>query len=119
MSTSIWEKYLPILRILFKRSLTADQTFALNAPDFERSGFKRKSGYKFLIILKNGRLDNVLIDMPLASSFASVLLNDPTIKNLVSEHELHISMNAKYELTIKHIQQHEQEPVTTEANVAE
>lgn len=103
MNTTIWDKYLPILRIILKRSLTSVQKFALNASDFEQAGFRRKTGYKFLVILSNGRLDNVLNDMPLASSFAVALLNDKMIKELVSEAEVHISMNAKYELTINTI----------------
>jgi hypothetical protein len=107
MNTAIWEKYLPILRIVFKRSLAAEQTFALNAPDFERAGFKRKSGYKFLIILKDGRLDNVVIDQPLASGLASALLNDKVIKELATENEIHVSMNSKYGLTIKNVSQSE------------
>ena len=119
MITTIWEKYLPILRILLKRSLTTEQKFSLNAPDFERAGFQRKSGYKFGIILKDGRLDNVLIDMPLASGLAYVLLQDPLIKNLVTENEIHISMNSKYELTITQIAQHEELPAATAVEVAE
>jgi len=42
MYTNIWTKYLPIIRIVMKRSLTAEQTLVLNAPDFERAGMKRK-----------------------------------------------------------------------------
>ena len=120
MNTTIWDKYLPILRIVFKRSVASEQKLALNAPDFERAGFKRKSGYKFLIKLKDGRLDNVLIDMPLASSLATALLSDPVIKELASENEIHISMNAKYELTIRHlISQPEEQPVATTADEME
>jgi hypothetical protein len=111
MSTTIWDKYLPILRIVIKRSLLAEQKFAFNAPDFERAGFKRKSGYRFMIVLRHGRLDNVLTDMPLASSFASALLGDPVIKEFVSEREIHLSMNSKFELTVKHPAQEEKPEV--------
>lgn len=105
--TNVWLKYLPILRILLKKALTEEQQFSLNVPDFERAGFKRKSGYKFFIRLKHGRLDNVLTDAPLASSLSSTLLEDEAIRELVQTHELHISMNAKYQLTIKHVPQPE------------
>ncbi len=101
MHIAIWEKYLPILRIVIKRSVQGEQKFSFNAPDFERAGFKRKSGYRFFVVLRHGRLDNVLTDMPLASGFASALLSDPVIKEFVAERELHFSMNAKFELTIK------------------
>lgn len=103
MYTSIWSKYLPIIRIVMKRSLVAEQVLALNAPDFERAGMKRKSGYKFSFALKNGRLKNVIIDLPLASSLAAVLLEDKVINELVQTNEFYISLSSKYELTVRHV----------------
>ena len=103
MYTNIWSKYLPIIRIVMKRSLVAEQVLALNAPDFERAGMKRKSGYKFSFGLKNGRLKNVIIDLPLASSLAAVLLEDKVINELVQTNEFYISLSPKYELTVRHV----------------
>jgi len=105
MYTNIWSKYLPIIRIVMKRSLNAEQILALNAPDFERAGMKRKSGYKFSFNLKNGRLKNVIIDLPLASSLASLLLEDKAVNEMIQANEFHIALSSKYELTIRHIPQ--------------
>jgi len=88
-----------------KRSLAAEQMLALNAPDFERAGMKRKSGYKFSFGLKEGKLKNIIIDLPLASSLASVLLEDKVINELIQTNEFFISLSPKYELTIRHIPQ--------------
>ena len=104
MYTKVWAKYLPVIRIVLKRSLTSEQILSLNAPDFERAGMTRKSGYKFLIKFKEGKMGNVIIDLPLASSLASALLHDEAIKDLLKQNEFHISLNPKFELTIKHIQ---------------
>ena len=103
MVTNIWAKYLPVLRIVLKRSLAGEQQLALNVPDFEKAGYKRKTGQKFLVGLKNGRLTNVLVDTPIASSLASTLLDDAVVKELTNGNEFHISMNTKFQLTIKHI----------------
>ena len=116
MFTNAWMKYLPVLRIVLKRALTAEQQFALNAPDFGRAGFTRKSGYKFLLKIKDGRLSNVIVDMPIASMLATTLLDDAVVHNLLSAHEFHISLNTKYELTVKHIPQYQPR---SEAVVAE
>lgn len=86
-----------------KRSLVAEQVLALNAPDFERAGMKRKSGYKFSFALKDGKLKNVIIDLPLASCLASVLLEDDAINKLIETNEFYISLSPKYELTVRHI----------------
>ena len=103
MYANIWSKYLPIIRIVMKRSLAAEQILALNAPDFERAGMKRKSGYKFSFGLKDGKLKNVIIDLPLASSLAAVLLEDKVVRDLIETNEFYISLSAKYELTIRHV----------------
>jgi hypothetical protein len=64
MYTTVWSKYLPIIRIVMKRSLAAEQVLALNAADFERAGMKRKSGYKFSFGLRKGKSKNVIVDLP-------------------------------------------------------
>lgn len=112
MYTNVWSKYLPIIRIVMKRSLAAEQILALNAQDFERAGMKRKSGYKFSFGLKEGKLKNVIIDLPLASSLAAVLLEDKAVRELIDTNEFHFSLSPKYELTIRHIPQPETVAVT-------
>ncbi len=111
MYTNVWSKYLPIIYIVMKRSIAAEQILALNAGDFERAGMKRKSGYKFSFGLKDGKLKNVIIDFPLASSLASVLLEDKGVNELIQTNEFNITLSPKYELTIRHIPQ-PQEAVT-------
>src|SRR5689334_8365643 len=103
MYTNVWSKYLPIIRIVLKKSLSSDQVLDLNIPDFERAGMTRKTGYKFLIKFKQGKVDNIIIAYPLASSLATVLLQDPVVKELFMQHEFHISMNPKFQLSMKHI----------------
>jgi hypothetical protein len=112
MYTNVWSKYLPIIRIVMKRSLIAEQMLALNVPDFERAGMKRKSGYKFSFGLKNGKLKNVIIDLPLASSLAAVLLEDAVVNELVQKNEFYITLSPKYELSIRHIPSVEEVMIT-------
>ena len=101
MYTNVWNKYLPVIRILIKKSLTSDQLLDLNISDFERAGLGRKSGYKFNVAFNKGKIDNVIIASPLASNLASLLLNDPVIKELFLQHQYTISMNTKFQLGIK------------------
>lgn len=114
MYTNVWNKYLPIIRILLKKSAAADQTLDLNLPDFERAGIARKSGYKFNIVFSKGRVDNVIISSPLASNLAQVLLGDPVIKELFMKNDYHVGMNTKFQMSFKCIAPVE-EPVTADA----
>ena len=38
MYNHIWKKYLPIIKILLKKSVAEEQVLALNRVDFERAG---------------------------------------------------------------------------------
>ena len=107
MYKTVWAKYLPVIRIILKKSLNADQSLALNIPDFERAGMTRKSGYKFLIKLKEGKPGSVIIDSPLASGLVSTLVEDSALQDLIFNNEFHISLNPKFELAIKHIPKEE------------
>jgi hypothetical protein len=101
MYTNVWNKYLPVIRILIKKSINADQLLDLNISDFERAGLGRKSGYKFNVVFNKGKVDNVIIASPLASNLATLLLNDPVIKELFLQNLYAISMNTKFQLGIK------------------
>jgi hypothetical protein len=101
MYTHIWLKYLPIIKILMKRSATGDQTLDLNRIDFERAGTGRKAGYKFTIEFTNGRVANVISNSPLAPDLATVLLQDDVVKTLVSTNNFQVSLNTRFQLSIK------------------
>jgi hypothetical protein len=103
MYTNVWLKYLPVIRIVLKKSLNEEQTLNLNVPDFERSGLQRKSGYKFQIRFKKGKLDDLIIDTPLASSLVSAMMEDNKIKDILESNDFNISLNPKFALTFKHI----------------
>ena len=97
---TVWQKYLPVIRIVMKRALGGSQLLKLNANDFERIGLTRKSGYKFDFRLFNGKTSEVIIDHPLASSLAQVLLNDSAVAALIAGREFEFSLSSRYELTI-------------------
>jgi hypothetical protein len=102
MYTSIWKKYMPVIRILLKKSMKEQQVFLMNIPDFERAGLKRKTGLKFLLKLNNRKPVNIIVDVPLASSLVSVLQEEEAIQDILIDNEFHFSLNTKYELTIMH-----------------
>lgn len=103
MYTHIWLKYLPIIKILMKRAATGDQTLDLNRIDFERAGTGRKAGYKFTIELTNGRVANVISNSPLAPDLATVILQDDAIKTLLANNNFQVSLNTRFQLSIKNM----------------
>lgn len=103
MYNHIWKKYLPIIRILMKKSNTENQVLDLNRVDFERAGTGRKAGYKFTIEFTNGKVGNVISGSPLAMHLAQVILEDDSAKEILSENNYEVSLNTKFQLSIKHV----------------
>lgn len=103
MYYQFWSKYLPIIRILLKKTATGEQVLDLNRFDFERAGMNRKAGYKFSIELENGRVANLISSSPLATDLATVLLEDEAARVLITENDYVISLNTRYQLSLKRI----------------
>ena len=101
MYNHIWRKYLPIIKILLKKSRTEDQVLMLNRVDFEKAGTGRKAGYKFTIEFTDGKVGNVISGSPLAMNLAEVILEDQAAKDILIENNFEVSLSTKFQLTIK------------------
>lgn len=104
MYKQAWAKYLPVIKILLKRSVAGDQSLNMNIPDFEKLG-ARKAGYKFNIEFSKGRVENLINSSPIAKDLSALLFEDAAVKELFTQNEYHISMNSKFQLAIKYIPQ--------------
>ncbi len=113
MYAQIWIKYLPIIRILLKRTKQDNQVLDLNRIDFERMGTGRKAGYKFTIEFKNGKVANLISSSALASDLATVMLEDSNTKQILEGGLFTVSLNTKFQLLIKAVAA--EEATTTEA----
>jgi hypothetical protein len=103
MYTQIWSKYLPIIKILLKRTANGDQVLDLNRIDFERAGSGRKAGYKFNIEFNKGRVANIISGSALASDLAFVMLEDVHVKAILLENHFTVSLNTKFQLSLKRV----------------
>lgn len=103
MFNHIWKKYLPIIKILLKKSVAEEQVLDLNRIDFERAGTARKAGYKFKIKFINGKVGNVISGSTLAMQLAQLMLEDEAIKEILKEHNIEVSLNTKFQLIIQSI----------------
>jgi len=87
-----------------KKSGTEEQVLTLNRVDFERAGTGRKAGYKFVIEFTDGKVGNVISGSPLAMHLAQVILEDDAAKQILENNNYEVSLNTKFQLTIKNIE---------------
>ncbi|MFM9909872.1 MAG: hypothetical protein ACKVOW_11010 [Chitinophagaceae bacterium] len=113
-----WKKYLPVIAILLKRSVTGDQTLNMNHTDFKRAAGGRKLKFSFSkLYINNGRISNGMDLSPLAKELAAVLQEGELSRHILKEQQFEFSMNNDFVLTIKN-----NTPAVTEAlaeNIAE
>ena len=99
MYTHIWNKYLPVIKILLKKSVTAEQKMGLNRTDFEKGNRTRKPACSFNVELTNGRF-NTVSQSAAAKDLVTVLLEDEIAKPLLRQNHYKISLNSDFQLSI-------------------
>ena len=98
---SVWNKYLPAIRILLKKSTAEEQVLGMNRTDFERVAGIRKSGYRFSINYVDGRPDALYSGNDLVQAFITTLQTDEVSKQLIMQNNYAFSFSGKYQLSIK------------------
>jgi hypothetical protein len=96
-----WVKYIPIIRILLKRSLKEEQKLEMNSIDFIRAAGGRKVKFDFSFSLLNGKFENLGLPTPLGRSLLDALEDDTVARQFVKTNHLQFSMNKNFELVIK------------------
>lgn len=98
-----WVKYIPIIRILLKRSLKEEQKLEMNSIDFTRAAGGKKVKFDFSFSLLNGRLENMDPATPLGKSLIAALDDDSVTRQFIRSNHLHLSMNKHFQLMIRNI----------------
>ena len=101
MFVQTWNKYLPVIRILLKRSANAEQTLDMNKSDFQRAAGGKKVKFTFSIVLTKGRLTGILNPPPLAKDLVTLLQEDSVANKFLRQNELEFTMNSSFQLLIK------------------
>ncbi|KAA8482843.1 hypothetical protein BDE36_1505 [Arcticibacter tournemirensis] len=96
-----WNRYLPVIRLHLKKSLTEEQSFKLNITDFESAGGRGKSGYTFNLALENGKVSNNISGSAVARDLYEALKSDEAIKMLLQNKSVKISVGKSFVLSIK------------------
>ena len=96
-----WKKYLPVIRLHLKRSLTEEQQFRLNITDFESAGERGKTGYTFNLQMENGKVTNNISGSAVARDLFELLKADEAIKAFLQDKSVKISVGKSFMLTIK------------------
>jgi|SRR5689334_2278211 len=101
MFLQIWNKYLPVIKILLKRSVNGEQKLDMNSTDFHRASGGKKVKFTFLVELVKGRGQAGESFPPIAKDLVSVLQQDSTTNRFLQQNEVEIGVNSDFQLYIK------------------
>src|SRR4030095_3896924 len=101
MFLQTWTKHLPVIKILLKRSVNAEQTLDMNSTDFQRASGGKKVKFTFSVQLTKGRVRSGENFPPIAKDLVSVLQQDNTTNRFMQQNELEIAVNSDFQLYIK------------------
>jgi hypothetical protein len=97
---SAWKKYVPVIRILLKKSAGETQVLNMSRSDFEKDA-KRKSGYKLAVSFIAGKPDIIIAGSEIVQSFIDALVNDEIVSRLLLKNNYSFMLNNRYQLEIK------------------
>ena len=109
MFLQTWNKYLPVIKILLKRSVQGEQKLDMNSIDFQKAAGGRKVKYAFKIMLTNGRIQNTDNPSLLAKSLVDALQQDEITRAFIKQSDLFFAMNNSFQLQIKNNTPHTEE----------
>jgi hypothetical protein len=101
MFRQTWNKYIPVMRILIKRSATGEQSLSMNGTDFTRAAGGKKVKFSFDIELKNAQFVNASQQTPLVQEFILALQEDEQLRKLIRHQQLGFTMTNNFQLRIR------------------
>ena len=108
MYKHVWMKYLPVIKILLKKSATGVQKLKLNSTDFEKITRGRKTYCTFHIEIEKGRVTTISPAVP-AKELVTLLLEDDAAAILLRQTNYKFTLRSDLELVIANLT-----PATTE-----
>jgi hypothetical protein len=102
MYTHIWHKYLPVIKILLKKSVRNEQRLALNKTDFEKGRRSGKPSCSFSVSLDKGRLTTIAPPV-YARELVDLLLEDELTRNVLKQGHFRISLNNDLQLRLVYL----------------
>ena len=104
MFSQVWNKYLPIIKILMKRAASGDvQTMDMNKTDFERAAGGRKAKFTFNVNLHKGRIQNITSPPPVARELATILQADEMTRQFVRQFDYDFALNGSFQLSLRNV----------------
>ena len=99
-----WKKYLPVIRLLLKKTSSGEQKLQLYKHEFEKTGARNKLGYVFTLDVANGKAINGSTKTASASDLFDVMMENEAVAEWLRTQHVRISVNRACEMVMQQLQ---------------
>jgi hypothetical protein len=110
--TQLWKKYLPVIRLLLKKTAETDQKLQIYKHEFASTGAKNKLGYIFNLEIVNGKAVNKSSAIAVSFDLLNVLNDNALTSEWLKGKSVKISVNKACELTMIYIDKPDASEIT-------
>ncbi len=100
MYTQLWKKYLPVIRLLLKKTGDNNQKLQLYKHEFEATGARNKLGYIFSLEMVNGKAVNKSNKTAVSNDLCVLMGENEAIAAWMKDQQIKISVNRACEMTL-------------------
>jgi hypothetical protein len=101
MFSALWTKYLPILRIMLKKSITGEQQVSVGKLELSSVDNRKNANHTFTIEISKGKASNMVGSKVIAKDLVTVLNGDPLVRSFLADKLVHISMGKNSQLLLR------------------
>jgi hypothetical protein len=98
---ALWTKYLPIIRILLKKSVAEDQQLSLGKMELQSIDNRKNVNFSFSLNISNGKVENRIGVAPIGKDLFDVLNRDPIVISFMSDKNISFQMTRASIMTLK------------------
>lgn len=96
----LWKKYVPVIKILLKKSLAEEQRLALSKREFEVAANKIKYNYQFTMEIEKGKVQNDIRDSAVAIDLMQLLNENGDVQRWLIDKNVKMNMSKGFELIL-------------------
>jgi hypothetical protein len=97
----LWTKYLPVMRLLLKKSVNGDQQISLGKMELQSVDARKNVNFSFNIEISKGKIENTIGVAAIGKDLFTVLSNDAVVKSFMDDKKITIQMSRASLLTFK------------------
>jgi len=98
---ALWTKYLPVIRILLKKSLNEEQQVSLGKMELRSVDNRKNANYSFNLAISKGKVENRIGSAAIGKDLFTILNSDSIVSDFMQDKTINIRMGNASLLTMK------------------